>query len=245
MKRIIVIIVIALLNTPAYAQWSYGVLGIGLIRPYQGTSSNSIVVPAALYQGERVIWRGPSLQYKLTGLQQSEPSLRLSLEMAPNELEVENSELSGIEDRDFSLLAGLRYIYPTRYGQLSAVFQTDVTSTHNGQRGAINFRRVLFEGESRQWAITTGAQLEYLSDSYADYYFGVSEKEATASNFTRYNVDEVWQGGITLGGYYQFNKNWRAIVQTRYLRLADGITNSPIIDEDFTVNGIIGITYQF
>jgi len=246
MKKLIIVIAAATLaSTPAYAQWSYGVLGIGFSMPYKGENSDPIIVPAAMYEGERIIWRGPSLQYKLTGFEQDEPSLRVSLELAPNELEVESSELSGIEDRDFSLLAGFRYIYPTQFGRFSAVFQTDATNKHNGQRGAINFQRVLFQDDNRQWVITAGAQVEYLSGNYADYYFGVSATEAAASNFTEYQVDDIWQGGLTLGGYYQFNKNWRAIIQTRYLKLADEVTDSPIIDDNHTINGIVGITYQF
>lgn len=158
MKRIIIAMALAVVvNTPAHAQWSYGVLGIGFSMPYKATESQSMIVPAAMYDGERVIWRGPSLQYKLTGLQRDEPSFRLSLELAPNELEVESDALSGIEDRDFSVLAGFRYIYPTQYGRFSAVFQTDVTNKHNGQRGAANFRRMILQGEKRQWAITAGA----------------------------------------------------------------------------------------
>lgn len=246
MKRIMVAIAtMALVNTPVKAEWSYGVLGIGFSAPYVGASSNSIVVPAVIYEGERLSWRGPSLQYKLTGLKQDEPSLRVSLELAPNELEVENDELSGIEDRDFSVLAGFRYIYPTEYGRLSAVFQTDITNTHSGQRAALNFQRIILQDDRRQWAVNAGLQIEYLTDNYADYYFGVSQNEAVASNFTEYRVDGVWQSGLTLGGYYQFNKNWRAIIQTRYLRLADDVTDSPIVDENYTVNGIVGITYQF
>lgn len=246
MKKIMLMMAtLAFVSSPVYAQWSYGVLGIGFSMPYEGESNQSIVVPAAMYEGERVVWRGPSLQYKLTGLQRNEPSLRISLDLAPNELEVEGNALLGIEDRDFSLLAGFRYLYPTQYGQLSAVLQSDVTNTHSGQRGALNFQRVIFEGDKRKWAVRAGLQLEYLTDNYADYYFGVSANEGAASNFTQYQVDDVWQGGFTVGGYYQFNKHWRAIVQTRYMRLADEVTDSPIIDKDYIINGIVGITYQF
>jgi outer membrane protein len=250
MKKLLVafslIATAGLTNSPVYAQWSYGIIGIGSLTPYKGLSSESLVIPVASYEGERVIWRGPSIQYKLTGIPRGKPSWRLSLDMAPNELEAnESSELMGIEDRDFSLLAGVRYIYPTQYGELSAVLQTDVSNKHSGQRAAINFERVLFQHQERHWALTAGIQMEYLSDRYADYYFGVSAPEAAASNYAEYQVNAVWQGGITFGGYYQFTENWQGIIQTRYLRLADEVTNSPIVTDDYTVDGLMGITYQF
>jgi outer membrane protein len=250
MKKILATLglTITTLLTPisAYAEWSYGIAGIGSLTPYKGLDSETRIFPIASYEGERVIWRGPSIQYKLTGLKRGEPSLRMRLDMAPNELEAsESRELTGIRDRDFSFLAGISYIYPTQYGELSAMLQTDVTNKHNGQRAAFNFDRVLLQAEKRQWAITAGVQLEYLSDNYADYYYGVSQAEAALSAFAQYEVDAVWQGGLTLGGYYQFNQHWMAVIQTRYLQLDDEITNSPIVSGDYTVDGFVGVTYQF
>lgn len=246
MVAVCLMVTTGLASRPADAEWSYGVVGIGSLTPYKGLGSESMLIPIASYEGERVIWRGPSIQYKLTGLQRGQPSVRLSLDLAPNELEAsESAELSGIQDRDFSLLAGIRYIYPTQYGELSAVFQTDVTHRHSGQRGAINFERVLFQHDKRQWAVTAGIQLEYLSDNYANYYFGVSQGEAAFSNFVEYQADAVWQAGLTLDAYYRFNENWQALIQTRYLRLAGEVINSPIVDDNYTVNGLIGVTYQF
>jgi outer membrane protein len=245
-KLMAAVAIAALVNTSAHAQWSYGVMGIGSLTPYKGLSSESLVVPIVAYEGERLIWRGPSVQYKLTGLQRGQPSLRVSLELAPNELQAnESNELVGIQDRDLSVLGGVRYIYPTAYGEFSAVFQTDLTNTHSGQRGAMNFEPVLFQDASRQWAVTGGVQLEYLSDDYAHYYFGVSAAEAAVSNFTEYQVDAIWQAGLTLGGYYRFNKNWQGIIQTRYLSLADEVSNSPIVDSKYTIDGLIGVTYRF
>jgi len=238
--------VIITISLPVYAQWSAGVAGIGSIGPYKGLSSESIVVPIAAYEGERLIWRGPSIQYKVSGLNRGEPSLSLSLDLAPNELEAdESSELSGIENRDFSVLAGARYSYPTRHGEFSVVLQTDVSGKHQGQRGALNFDRVVLQDPNRQWMVTAGAQIEYLSDKYTDYYFGVSSTEAALSAFSEYKADALWQAGLTLGGFYRFYDDWQVVVQTRYLNLADEVTNSPLVEDDFTVDGFIGVTYQF
>nr|WP_136252740.1 MipA/OmpV family protein [Ningiella ruwaisensis] len=230
----------------AKSAWSAGIAGIGSLTPYRGVSSESLIVPIVAYEGERIIWRGPSFQYKFTGTERGEPSLRLSIELAPNELEAsESNELNGIEDRNLSFLAGLRYVYPTAYGQFNAVYQTDITGEHNGQRGALNFERPIFQDPQRRWMINAGVQVEYLSSNYADYYFGISREEAARSIFEEYAVGAVWQGGITLGGYYQFNQDWQVIVSTRFLSLASDIKNSPIVEDDYTIDGFIGVTYQF
>ncbi|WP_371195875.1 MipA/OmpV family protein [Glaciecola sp. SC05] len=246
MKPNTLLLTALLFSTGVHAQWSAGVAGIGSATPYKGLSSESIVIPIVSYEGERVIWRGPSLQYKLSGLKRNQPSLRLSIDLAPNELEAEESiELSGIETRDLSFLAGIRYIHPTEIGEFSAVLQTDITNKHDGIRGAVNFDRVLFSAADRSWALIGGVQVEYLNDRYANYYFGVSEAESIASNFAEYEVDALWQGGLTLGGYYRFAGNWQFTAQTRWLSLATDIKDSPIVDDSSSIDGFVGLTYQF
>ncbi|MFC4699722.1 MipA/OmpV family protein [Glaciecola siphonariae] len=236
----------SLFVSSSYAQWSAGVGAVGSATPYKGLSTEFIVIPIAAYEGERVIWRGPSLQYKITGLNRNEPSLRLSVDLAPNALEADESdELTGIEERDLSFLAGVRYIYPTAFGEFSGVYQTDVSNKHNGQRGALNFERLIASAANRSWAITAGLQLEHLSDNYANYYFGVSQQEAAVSEFSAYDLDAVWQGGVTVGGYYRFANNWQLVAQSRWLSLASDIKNSPIVDGSSTIDGFVGLTYQF
>jgi outer membrane protein len=246
MKLKSLFIATALFSAAAHAQWSAGVATIASSTPYKGLSSESIVVPIVAYEGERLIWRGPALQYKLTGLKRNEPSLRVSVDLAPNALDIdETDELEGIERRSLSFLAGFRYIYPTPIGEFSAVIQNDVSSKHNGQRGALNFQRVLGNAQDRSWVITGGVQVEYLSDKYADYYFGVSQSEANNSIFEEYEVGAVWQAGLRLGGFYRFAENWQITAQSRWLNLADDVRDSPIVDGSNTLDGFLSVTYQF
>jgi outer membrane protein len=242
----LIAITVAAVSLPVYSQWSAGVAGIGSIGPYKGISSESIIIPIAAYEGERLTWRGPSIQYKLIGLGRGESSISVSFDLAPNELEADQSnELAGIENRDFSFLAGVRYSYPSAYGELSFLLQTDVSGRHDGQRGSINFNRAILQDPKRQWVISAGVQLEYLSDNYADYYFGVSDAEAAQSAFSQYQADALWQAGLTLGGFYRFYEDWQLVAQTRYLNLAEEVTDSPLVEDDFIIDGFVGVTYQF
>lgn len=246
MKSKLLVLSLALVSMSIEAQWSAGIATIGSATPYKGLSSETIVIPIVSYEGERLLWRGPSIQYKLTGLNRNEPSFRLSADLAPNELEADKSSaLAGIDNRDFSFLIGIRYIYPSRFGEFSALLQTDATNKHDGQRGALNFDRVLLRASDRSWAFTGGVQLEYLSDNYTTYYFGVSQEESFDSGFAEYEVDAVLQGGITLGGYYQFAGNWQVTAQSRWLSLASDIKNSPIVNDSSSIDGFVGLTYQF
>lgn len=236
----------ALLVLPLSAQWSAGIVSIAPTSPYVDIDNDIRVFPVISYEGERLVWRGPSLSYKLSGLQRGKPSWSLTLNLGPNELDAEeSSRLSGIEDRDFSILASVRYQHPMDFASFSFSAETDVSGKHDGQRIVVGLERPLFIHAKRKWIVNAGIEAEYLSENYTDYYFGVSAAEQSVSSFMQYSVESVVQPSLTLGGYYQFNANWQFIGSLRWQVLADEIKDSPIVDSPSAVNGFAGVVYAF
>lgn len=230
----------------AAAEWSVGVGAIVPGSPYLGVSTEVQPLPIVAYEGERLTWRGPSLQYKVTGLGRNQAGWQIGIDLAPNELDTEeSSNLTGIEDRDFSVLAGVSYSLPVAYGNYQFQAQTDISGKHDGQRLTASFERTLINHPQRKWAVTGGLEVEYLSDNYADYYFGVTANEASQSIYTAYSVDSVIQPAATLGGYYLFNQKWRLIANARIQSLSSEIKNSPIVDSSASINGFVGVIYSF
>lgn len=231
------------------AQWSAGIATIVPSSPYKGADSEILVIPIVTYEGERLSWRGPSLSYKLTGLKRNEPSFSLTLNLAPNELDSEDSEdsdqLNGIDDRDFSFMAGINYVHPLGFATLESSVETDISGKHDGQRAVVSIERPLFMHEKRKWVVNLGAEAEYLSANYADYYFGVTEAEQNRSQFDAYSVGSVIQPAIKLGGYYQFNKDWMMVGNLRWQALASDIKDSPIVESSTAIDGFIGVVYAF
>ncbi|MBT0587897.1 MipA/OmpV family protein [Alteromonas oceanisediminis] len=232
------------------AQWSVGVGSIVPGTPYAGADVNVQVIPIVAYEGERLTWRGPSLQYKLTGygVRQSQPTPSWSIDvgLAPNEFDPDDSDqLQGIDRRDFSVLAGIRYEYPSDWGNFMLRAQSDVTGKHNGQRFQATFEKTLFHHPQFKWAVNTGVEIEYLTDRYADYYFGVTEDEAATTGLATYDVGGVFQPALTLGGFYRFDQRWRIIANTRVQSLASDIKDSPIVDSNHSLDAFLGVTYSF
>lgn len=239
-------VALLLFSSCALAKWSAGVATIVPSSPYKGADSEVLAIPIVTYEGERLTWRGPSLSYKLTGLQRNEPSFSLTLNLAPNELDTEDSDrLTGIEDRDFSFMAGLSYRHPFKFGTLESTLETDISGKHDGQRFVLSIERPLFMHAKRKWVVNLGAEVEYLSDNYADYYFGVSTAEENVSDFAAYSVGSVIQPAIKLGGYYQFNKRWMMVANLRWQALSSDIKDSPIVDSNSALDGFLGVIYAF
>ena len=228
------------------AQWSAGVATIFPSNPYLGTDTEIKVLPIITYEGKRLSWRGPSLAYKLSGLEMGEPSFALSLNLAPNELDTNDSDrLNGIKDRDFSFMLGVNYSHPLDFATVSVSFETDISNKHQGQRAVVGLQRPLLTHPKRKWMINLGAELEYLSADYADYYFGVDADEQNNSVYSQYQVGSVFQPGVTLGGYYQINKHWNMVANLRWQSLPGDVKNSPIVDGSGALNGFFGLLYAF
>lgn len=139
-------------------------------------------MPIITYEGERLSWRGPSLTYKLTGLEQGEASFALRVNLAPNQLDTDDSDsLQGINDRDFSFMLGATYTHPFEFATASFSLETDISNEHKGQRAVVGLKRLLFVDAKRKWMINLGVELDYLSSDYADYYFGVDLEEQNNS----------------------------------------------------------------
>ncbi|TRY30687.1 MipA/OmpV family protein [Aliiglaciecola sp. M165] len=246
-KKTLAIASLCFLSTfSVQAQWSAGVIGIGQSNPYIGGDTGLNVFPIVAYEGEKLVWRGPFLDYYVVGTTRTETSVSVNLALAANDFETDGDPaLVGIEDRDISLMAGFTFNQELWNGQFSATLQTEVTNEHQGQRATVGWSTAIAKDPRFKWRITAGVEVEYLSDKYADYYYGVSAREQQNSAFAAYDVGSVIQPQLTLGGYYSFNKNWRLIGNLGWQFLASDIKDSPIIDGDTVVDGFIGVTYSF
>lgn len=230
----------------AAGQWSVGPVGIMQASPYVGGESGFMFVPAVAYQGEKLVVRGPFADYFLVGGQPGEMSVALTLGLGPNQLEVDgDARLAGIEDRDSGLLGGVRVDYPVWGGTASFALQTDITSESEGQRAVIGWQKPLFNTDPRKWIFSAGVEVEYTTSDYANFYYGVSNAEAAASEFAAYESGSVVQPSITVGGYYNFDKNWQLIYNMSWQVLASDVEDSPIVDQSGVASGVIGVVYNF
>lgn len=247
--KITKIIFLLLMIFSCYAnagQWSLGPVLISQPSPYVGGDSGYLLVPGISYQGERLIVRGPFVDYFLYGNGRSQPSVALTLGLGRNQLDVDgDKKLAGIEDRDSGFLGGIRFDYPFFGGVTSLGIQTDISSKSEGQRLSLGWRKPLFDHNPKKWLLAAGVELEWISNDYANYYFGVTRSEALISSFNQYTVDSVVQPAANIDGYYNLTQKWRFTYNVRYQQLASDVKDSPIVDESGVISGILGLTYAF
>jgi outer membrane protein len=73
----------------------------------------------------------------------------------------------------------------------------------------------------------------------------VSSAESARSGFAQYNPSDSWSPYMGLSVHYNINQNWNAFFTGRYIRLANKVKNSPVVDKSYTGVFWTGVTYTF
>ncbi|MCG7585832.1 MipA/OmpV family protein [Photobacterium sp. OFAV2-7] len=83
------------------------------------------------------------------------------------------------------------------------------------------------------------------SDKLNNHLYGVSQSEAERTRFDAF--DGGWSGQLFVGlsAYTHLTRNVRVIGSVRYSKLDSALADSPIIENDDSVSGTLGVAYAF
>ena len=99
-KALISILVITF-ALPAEGNWSAIFLTFVQSPQYVGTETDVQYLPLVAYEGERFVWMGPFVSYRVNR-EESNINWFLIGELTPHRLDADDSDrLNGIDDRDF------------------------------------------------------------------------------------------------------------------------------------------------
>ena len=93
--------------------------------------------------------------------------------------------------------------------------------------------------------LTPGIGVQYSSENYNDYYYGVSKAESRRSGLNSYSADDGWDPYLELTASYNFLGDWNVYGTGRYTRLSDEVKESPMVDKSWSGIFSVGVTYKF
>lgn len=227
------------------SRWSAGIGVIDSPSPYIGMDRQTNVIPVLGYEGENFYLRGPAAGYYLARDQKW--SVSIGLQLAPSRLDTDESDdarIKRLDDRDFSVLGGLRARYGADWGALEAIVATDVSGKHHGQYAEVAYKYpISLLGKTLR--LTPGLGINHYSADYADYYFGVSAAESVRSGFAQYQPGSTQNSFVELGALWQINANWQLVGSLRQIWLGSELKDSPIVEDDTTSSAYAGVVYRF
>ncbi len=148
-----------------------------------------------------------------------------------------------LDKRKDSILAGGAYTFTwSELLPISIEVQTDIANRHNGTKAEIALSLPILM-DKILIIPTTG--VEWTSDKYNQYYYGVSSAEAAKTGLATYHPKESMQPFIDVACIYSLSEHWKIMANllTRYN--ADEIYDSPMIDKKFTYSSALILSYVF
>ncbi len=220
-------------------------LGVGVLgrsSPYRDSSQTvTQPIPAVTYVGERLQWFGPALRYGIAG--SGKLRLAAAAEYRIGVYEEEDSDaLSGLGDRDATLIGGLGLQYELAEGfEFELLYQHDVLDRIGGGMANARLSRGIPWGTA---VFVPQIAYNWLSSEMSNHDFGVPQSAATADR-PAYQLGSTTSVEAGLGVFVELSENWRVIVNVAGERLDDQVAASPIVDDDIVIKGLAIVTYVF
>lgn len=238
-------IIVATSVSTAYAenQWSVGA-GVGVINsPYKQYDRDIYPVPVITYEGDNFWFRGLGGGYYLWNDRTDKLSIMAYYDpthFKPGDSD--NYQLRQLDKRKSTMMAGVSWVHNTEYGFLRTALAGDTLDNSNGYIWDLAW---LYRYTNGGLTLTPGIGVEYHSDNYNDYYYGVSHKESRRSGLNSYDADDGWNPYLELTASYKFAPDWNVYATGRYNRLSDEVKDSPMVDKSWTGLMSVGLTYSF
>ena len=220
-------------------------MGVGVIArssPYTG--SNATVaqpIPAITYNGERLQWLGPNVQYGILGTGALRLAASASYRVGVYE-EDDSPALAGLGDRSATLMGGLGLRAEIPGGiNMSIRYEHDILDKIGGGAGTASLSKGFQAGWLR---IAPQIQINWLSSDLSNYDFGVPENAATPTR-PAYSTGSTVSYQLGFTSFVELTEEWRIILSVANEFLPDKVVNSPIVENDRVVKGFAAITYVF
>ena len=152
-----------------------------------------------------------------------------------------NEFYDGLEERRQTLDAGVQFRMSKAWGQLTLEWLTDALDRHKGQQAQVAYR---YNFEAGRWSISPFISWTYQDKKLTDYYFGVSETEATidrpefsagSSQWLAFGVNTAWH----------FSERIVFFANVGFSGVDTDVMDSPLVEESGFSQFFIGGTYTF
>ncbi|WLE98288.1 MAG: MipA/OmpV family protein [Candidatus Electrothrix communis] len=205
---------------------------------YQGADNNVIAIPLIMFSGEQFFIRGTGAGVHVYQDERLSVDLLGKYRFEAYE-EGDSALLIGMKDRDSTVETGLAAQWRFEQATLSCQVFTDLLNKHGGQEINLRIKKPF---RWRMLFVTPYLGISLQSDAFSNYYYGVDTSEAIAGR-PEYDLGWTanWQAGLAL----RIGLTQNIMISTLFgLELLDQeITDSPIVDQDALLFGLIGIVF--
>lgn len=231
-------------STHSFAETEQAELTVGVnfsfdFQSYKGRQIENSVLPTVFYDGDLFYAEGDQAGVNL--LHNAKNQLRLYA-YYDGTMYSPHGELSQLDTRKWSVLAGTSYMYTSEYGALKLSAAHDVLSR---SRGAIANMSYIAEWESGPWTVYPELGLQWNNARYNQYYFGVSPMESERSGIAAYKLGSSIHPYANLIVDYRLSRRWDVYTTYGVSYLSNNQYQSPMSKKRWAFEPALGINYTF
>lgn len=151
--------------------------------------------------------------------------------------------LPGQADIDDSFSIGFVGTYETRIGRVYGSLQHYLAGTEGTSATVGLAKRAPI---TERLSLSADMSLTFSDDNYMQGYFGLDAAAALAAGRPTYDIDGGFRRArLGLGASYRLSENLRLGAQISVSQLGSEVRDSPIVEEDLSVTGMVFLGFAF
>lgn len=252
MKRVFIVIFILLLAPAVIAEESMSkedhntLIGAGafmLSSIYKDVDNTVLPIPIIVWRNDYFFVKGAKAGVILHETDES----RVNVYTAPRFMgydDEDSTTLSGMSERDMSMDIGIEAAWAVADLEgvtLTAGFAGDMLSEHEGYESKLTLSKKF---EKDIYVLIPSIGLKWQSEDMTNYYYGVSSSEATATR-SEYNAEDTVNYFIDCNFNLGLSQDWILVTVFNAEFIGNNISNSPIVDDDVILSGVLGLARRF
>lgn len=198
------------------------------------------LIPLYLYEGKYLFARGVTGGVHIVN--RNDIEFNVFARYRFQHLDPDRNEFyDGLEERRQTVDAGIQFSISKAWGELTLNWMTDTLNRHKGQEVEVSYR---YRFEAGRWSISPFISWSYQDKNLTDYYFGVSEAEATIDR-------PEFSAGSSQWLAFGLNTAWQAterivlFANVGFSGVDSDVMDSPLVEESGVSQAFIGGTYTF
>jgi outer membrane protein len=149
------------------------------------------------------------------------------------------------EDKDRGINLGASYRFKASWGVVRAQYFADISDESDGTGATLSYAYPWVINP--KLAIVPSVKLKYMDDDYANYYYGISQRDAatTGGLYSPYDTGSATNIEVGISAAYQLADQWKLFAGVNYTALDSDIEDSPLLEDDNETTALIGAAYTF
>ncbi|PYE19703.1 outer membrane protein [Paraburkholderia silvatlantica] len=225
-------------NATNVTHWGLGA-GAGIeSAPYKNYGTKFTPIPLFYFDNKWIHAFGTELDVKVGKWAGVNLALRGSYAVGDGYKGSDAAILNGMQDRNGAFWYGPVLSWSTAYGTLSGSF---LEGGNKGQQAEIGFFK---EFEYGRFTLAPHAGIEWLSNKYVDYYYGVRPSEARAGR-PEYTGRSTWNESVGARIDYRLTAHQGLLLDVGVSHLGAGTTDSPLVGKRYVPQVKVAYLYRF